>query len=427
MNGLVSCEPLSLLTAPWPAALPPAHLVHECFSCPRSRGPPSSKDAWIKLAGLGTGRRQLLAGGHSAGSVARLAAPAERVSARVLTQLINAAPTPAEVLDIAGQRGNPSNEIHCATVFYRLAKMHPKEVSTCAQSGIFKDLLAFTEYQVSAMEPYTLANLAWSMARLQGKAAIDVSSMVKTITDSLGAANLPTMKRFNPQGLSHRTLAFATLGVKDEVLMEKLAGEAICKIEQFKPQGLSNLAWAFATLGVKKEALMQKLAGEAILKMEQFNPQGLSNLAWAFATLQVKYEALMKKLAGEAIRKAEQLNPQDLSNLAWAFATFRMKYEALMENLAGEAMRKTEQFNPQGLGNLAWAFATLGVKDEALMQKLADEAILKVEQFKPQGLSSLARAFARLGVKDEVLMEKLAGEAIRKIEQFKPQDLSNLA
>ena len=78
---------------------------------------------------------------------------------------------------------------------------------------------------------------------------------------------------------------YHALGVKNEALMEKRAGQAIHEMEQFNWQNLGSLAWALAELGVKDEALMEKLASEARRKMEQFKTQELDNLAWVFATM----------------------------------------------------------------------------------------------------------------------------------------------
>jgi len=43
------------------------------------------------------------------------------------------------------------------------------------------------------------------------------------------------------------------------------------------------MAWAFATLGLRDEPLLDALAAAAISKRIELNSQNISNMAWAYA------------------------------------------------------------------------------------------------------------------------------------------------
>lgn len=69
------------------------------------------------------------------------------------------------------------------------------------------------------------------------------------------------------------------------------------------------MAWAFATLGERDEPLLQAIAEDSIKERHEFNSQNLSNTSWAFATIGVTNEPLLKALAAEAIAKISEFNP----------------------------------------------------------------------------------------------------------------------
>ena len=74
-----------------------------------------------------------------------------------------------------------------------------------------------------------------------------------------------------PQNLASAAKAFATLGMRQAVLLDAIAGCTALKLEEFNPQVLTNPARTFAALGVWEERFV---------RLEESNLEAFAGTAW---------------------------------------------------------------------------------------------------------------------------------------------------
>ena len=106
------------------------------------------------------------------------------------------------------------------------------------------------------------------------------------------AAGIP-LSETHPQDLANTVWAFATLAVKDSVLLEAVRPAAVLHIWAVNPQDLANTTWALATLAVEDSELLEAVRLAAALHIWEFNPQELANTAWPVVTLALEDSELL--------------------------------------------------------------------------------------------------------------------------------------
>jgi hypothetical protein len=74
---------------------------------------------------------------------------------------------------------------------------------------------------------------------------------------------------------------------------------------RFKPQELANTVWAFATAGVRADLLYAAAAEAAVgRRLNDFDSQALANTVWAYATAGVRANALYAAVAEASVRSS---------------------------------------------------------------------------------------------------------------------------
>ena len=67
--------------------------------------------------------------------------------------------------------------------------------------------------------------------------------------------------------------------MRQEEVLDVIAGRVLARLEECNLQDLANTVWAFATLAARQAELLGELAGRALVRFAEFNPQGLTSMA----------------------------------------------------------------------------------------------------------------------------------------------------
>ena len=109
--------------------------------------------------------------------------------------------------------------------------------------------------------------------------------------------------------------AFTTAGIKDQILFDAIAAEALIKIAEFNTQNLSNTIWAFATAGVRADKLFEVIAGKAMRKNGEFNLQEMANTIYSLACVGWKQSQIFREIGTTLAERFPELNEAGRSQL----------------------------------------------------------------------------------------------------------------
>jgi hypothetical protein len=175
--------------------------------------------------------------------------------------------------------------------------------------------------------------------------------------------------------------------------MQRLAYIGLDSLDRFIPQELSNTLWAYATAGISNPQLFNKIANHIVESdsLHKFDPQELKDIMWAYATAQVSHPKLFQKVAKAAMqREAEFNNSQHVANLLWAYTTMGITDKQLFSSFALTAAKLIDSYNNQDLANIAWAYAVADVDAPTLFNDdFIDKCVEKEGGFENQGLFQL--------------------------------------
>ncbi len=300
------------------------------------------------------------------------------------------------------------NNVNSITALYQAAtQCPPKQIPRFFEKHKqhIVNLLMKIEREGSLTETRHIANILYACAKLGVNLQEDHYPFLRKLLLSIENK----LKAFKPQELAMIAWAFATLGIKNNALIDRFAQEAIEKIREFSPQNLDRMARAFAILGIKNAAsvnLMNAIAKQAERRIGEFNFQGLTSMAWAFATFGIKNNDvinLMNAIARKVASIIKELTPQNLANTAWAFAKLQIdsiEAQNLLQAIETETLigdesvkRKIDRFNDIELTQLSFAVSNLCLQRPILMAEIAEQIKAKIKHFSIRNLANCGRNF----------------------------------
>eukprot|EP00450_Noctiluca_scintillans_P016518 CAMPEP_0194531678 /NCGR_PEP_ID=MMETSP0253-20130528/69034_1 /TAXON_ID=2966 /ORGANISM="Noctiluca scintillans" /LENGTH=334 /DNA_ID=CAMNT_0039377047 /DNA_START=104 /DNA_END=1105 /DNA_ORIENTATION=+ len=122
---------------------------------------------------------------------------------------------------------------------------------------------------------------------------------------------------FAPRDLETMVLSFATMRIDAPDLFNSVAQQAVMKMNKFTSLDVATMAYAFALVGRRDEVLMDKLAIRALtlIKGGSFPSQALSSISWGFDTLSFHHHELFQAIAKEILRPRPQCGGTQLDRL----------------------------------------------------------------------------------------------------------------
>ena len=175
-----------------------------------------------------------------------------------------------------------------------------------------------------------------------------------------------------------------------------------------RSQGISNIAWALATLGIRNDALLEALSYRIRHPevLGTLSSQSMANIAWSYGRLRKADAPLMYALATRVVcgDLLPSISPHDLANTAWAFAKLQVHLPFFMPGLWHRAKQLADSMNGQEVTNTLFALACLGDYGRPdLVEALAARALALAETFVPVTVAVTVWACATLGFHDDRL------------------------
>jgi hypothetical protein len=126
------------------------------------------------------------------------------------------------------------------------------------------------------------------------------------------------------RGVANILQAAAKLAVDTrEPALQSLLRETCSMSSGFNAQNAANSLWAAATLGLRDDAVIEPLAGACVSLSRSFNAQDAANSLWAAAVLDIRDEAFCRAAAAplrgaaSSSEDAQQLLYVDAASRAW--------------------------------------------------------------------------------------------------------------
>ncbi len=359
-----------------------------------------------------------------------------------LTQLIQAANSCQQVLQLVQQAGQQCNAFHFSKAVNRVAKLQQQRPSASNQAA-FAALLSFAEQHPAALNHVAVAQtvyaggvlqhrltaeqqaawqdrLVWAFARPKlepqhvsnslwgwSRMGLPLQGQLAAAADSAMALQAASM---TSQNVSNTLLAFANAGWP---LGSRAAAAMLLQLEQVlpqaKPQHVANSLWAMSKLGLHLSGSLAAAAEAAILcTAGHMVPQAVSNTLLAFANASWPLDS---RAAAALVQQLEQVlpqaKPQEVANSLWAAAKLGLQPSGSLLAAAVAAMQRlvaSGAVKPQELSNFLWGLAELRQLGTALRNELpalfvaaADWADSRWAHLPALDVADLCYNLARLG------------------------------
>eukprot|EP00913_Durusdinium_trenchii_P006531 g6135.t1 len=287
-----------------------------------------------------------------------------------------------EVLSVVENLGDLFDFRNTSTAVHRVAKFSVEagESKIAQNDSRFPRLLQLLRAKCKDLSAWGLSDASWGMAKMQcrddeifQRISLRAQEIVQEMGDrrtlffpatSMRRSTGPGRQDLDPQGLAIVAWSFATVGRKDEVLLQRIAEEARSKLDSFGVQNISNLVWANATLGLRADALHADLLRHSLARLDDFTTQELAIVNWAFTKLAYPVGDDWKAALRQRVLRLKEYAPSELSMIAWALA-MRGDYDPdLLAYIARRSMELMRSFTGQNLATIIWAIATISYKDK---------------------------------------------------------------
>eukprot|EP00435_Cladocopium_sp_Y103_P038574 s293_g10.t1 len=183
-----------------------------------------------------------------------------------------------------------------------------------------------------------MATLAWAFSTLQFRP----DSLLKLILQE----STRKISQFSMKEVANIAWAFANLRFHDlhlwatspllfQATLFRIA-EHIQKQQNLgmQPAEIANIAWAFAKNHLSNQVIMNRLASEAVSQIGGFKAAEITMLTWAYAVSNLGHPALMLEIGTKVSQRSQKFTPGQLAHIIWAFGALSLKHEGLCEAVA---------------------------------------------------------------------------------------------
>lgn len=292
-------------------------------------------------------------------------------------------------------------------------------------------------------EPRPMATLAWAFSTLQFRP----DSLLKRILQE----STRRISQFSMKEVAQIAWAFANLRFHDLHLYQKIA-DHIQKQQNLgmQPAEIANIAWAFAKNHLSNQVIMNRLASEAVSQIGGFKAAEITMLTWAYAVSNLGPPALMLEIGTKVSQRSQKFTPGQLAHIIWAFGALTLKHEGLCEAVAKccqNDMRRASlpspapgapgaqatpqrdannSYNANSLTQVVWGFAMVQYRNTSFLHEAAGRICLGIDMLKPLSLWRCASAYNAMMVNNKEIKEAILVEACKKQKEFLLKGLSRL-
>lgn len=296
-------------------------------------------------------------------------------------------------------------------------------------------------------EPRPMATLAWAFSTLNFRP----DSLLRRILQE----STRKISQFSMKEVAQIAWAFANLRFHDLHLYQKIA-EHIQKQQNLGmlPAEIANIAWAFAKNHLSNQVIMNRLASEAVSQIGGFKAAEITMLTWAYAVSNLGHPALMLEIGTKVSQRSQKFTPGQLAHIIWAFGALSLKHEGLCEAVAKccqNDMRRASlpspgahagtagaqatpnrdrdansTYNANSLTQVVWGFAMVQYRNTSFLHEAAGRICLGIDMLKPLSLWRCASAYNAMMVNNKEIKEAILVEACKKQQDFSLKGLSRL-
>lgn len=303
-----------------------------------------------------------------------------------------------------------------------------REKSQQGQSSTYLELLEGVLKGISKCNPWNLANLIWSLGKMQEKDHRLVEVCEKEIL-SRGIAvfnNAEICQIVN--GCANLSLTTSDIfpSLEDAILNDEV------KIDEFQDRELSGIILSFAKTGNSFVELFHVFLEEILSRdFLVIGSRALAEFAWSFAKNEFKANKLFEKVEEEIMsRGAADLNNAALSKILWAFGKGERGSKQFFYFLDAEFVsRGVEQFDNALLLEIVWSFTKRNVAKARAFDLVEDEVFNRgLHAFKNHELVLILFSYVSAQRHDGQLLTAIEGElCLRDVKQFSKGDLCQVA
>ena len=181
-------------------------------------------------------------------------------------------------------------------------------------SEIENNIEELSKYIDKNIEDFSSENIAYSLYLCEKHRDIEKINFIKD-------NNMVPFCDFSPQDLTITARVFASAGIKDDKLFDKLAEESLKKLEKFNSEELSSIVYAFAIVDRMHFPLFNEVAKIAPFKIRngEFSNTELSWITWVFASVGIIDKQLFESIADAVVDNFGNFNRKDLDSIILSF------------------------------------------------------------------------------------------------------------
>jgi len=298
-----------------------------------------------------------------------------------------------------------------------------------ALSGTYIHLLDSLSADISRCSPRCLANMMWSLGKIEEKSHCLLQICEETIMSC-------DLSSFTQPDIFQIVKGCSLLGIKGNKIFLKLE-EAILNgkigISDFKDLDLILVVMSFAKNDSGSEALFNHFKSEILSRdLTVYESRQLAGFVWSFATLTLSGSSdLFDQIESEVLRRGTNtMNNIPTLMLLWSFAKMGMGSERLFSAFDRNLVaRGLQEFANTGIVQLVWSFAKRGFKDAGLYAVVEKEVLDRgISVFQDYQLVVLLWSFTKAEKFDTELVKSVSQEFLqRDVKQLRGDHLSQLA
>ena len=298
-----------------------------------------------------------------------------------------------------------------------------------ALSGTYIRLLDSLSADISRCSPRCLANMMWSLGKIEEKRHCLLQICVETIMSC-------DLSSFTQPDIFQIVKGCSLLGIQGKKIFLKLE-EVILNgeiaISDFKDGDLTLVVMSFAKNDSGSETLFNHFQSEILSRdLTGYESRQLAGFVWSFAkrTLSCSSE-FFDQIESEVLRRGTKTVPNvPTLMLLWSFAKMGMGSERLFSAFDSSLVeRGLQEIANTGVVQLAWSFAKRGFKDADLYAVVEKEVLWRgMSVFQDYQLVVLLWSFAKAEKFDTELVNNVSHEFLqRDVKQLRGDHLSQLA
>lgn len=298
-----------------------------------------------------------------------------------------------------------------------------------ALSGTYIRLLDSLSADISQCSPRCLANMMWSLGKIEEKDHCLLQICEETIMSC-------DLSSFTQPDIFQIVKGCSLLGTQGKKIFPKLE-EAILDgeiaISDFKDSDLTLVVMSFAKNDSGSETLYNHFQSEILSRnLTAYESRQLAGFVWSFAkqTLSCPSE-LFDQIESEVLRRGTK-TVQNVPTLMllWSFAKMGVGSERLFSAFDRNLVaRGLQAFANTGVIQLVWSFAKRGFKDAGLYAVVENEVLSRgMSVFQDYQLVVLLWSFTKAEKLDSELVKCISHEFLqRDVKQLRGDHLSQLA